>query len=376
MSSLVVRPDSRIVNSQSVNQSFNQSNEGPSKLPMQKSAADYQPVSLSASAKTRPNLEAEMSVVARTKAAIEARLSANLPNTVARVNREAQFVRYTPQSAIPSSDQTNSQKLIRVTDAPVDPFQPLLAKHKKVPLGNTEAPVPILHSPPRKLTQADAAQWRIPPCVSNWKNPRGYTIDLDKRLANDGRAMQIPTISNKFASFSESLFVAERTAREQVDMRSRAEREQRGSQQGKQEAELSRAAEEALKARHTDTRDDDRDYSEKVALGQIAPQSKQTKGGDAQFDPRLFNRSAGLSGGFGSDDAYSVYEKPLFGQSSQSKSQYRPTAGVDGTAAPTSAAARTQPVEFERDESDPFGMSSLLQTPQERPNKRRREEDE
>ena len=29
--------------------------------------------------------------------------------------------------------------------------------------------------------------WKIPPCVSNWKNAKGYTIPLDKRLAADGR---------------------------------------------------------------------------------------------------------------------------------------------------------------------------------------------
>ena len=31
------------------------------------------------------------------------------------------------------------------------------------------------------------ADWKIPPCVSNWKNAKGYTIPLDKRLAADGR---------------------------------------------------------------------------------------------------------------------------------------------------------------------------------------------
>ena len=34
-------------------------------------------------------------------------------------------------------------------------------------------------------------EWKIPPCISNWKNPRGYTIPLDKRLAADGRGLQV-----------------------------------------------------------------------------------------------------------------------------------------------------------------------------------------
>ena len=34
-------------------------------------------------------------------------------------------------------------------------------------------------------------EWKIPPCISNWKNARGYTIPLDKRLAADGRGLQV-----------------------------------------------------------------------------------------------------------------------------------------------------------------------------------------
>jgi SNW domain-containing protein 1 len=30
----------------------------------------------------------------------------------------------------------------------------------------------------------------IPPCISNWKNNKGFTIPLDKRLAADGRGLQ------------------------------------------------------------------------------------------------------------------------------------------------------------------------------------------
>lgn len=65
-------------------------------------------------------------------------------------------------------------------------------KHKvvKVPRGQASPPVPVMHSPPRKLTVQDMKDWKIPPCISNWKNPRGYTISLDKRLAADGRGTQ------------------------------------------------------------------------------------------------------------------------------------------------------------------------------------------
>ena len=36
--------------------------------------------------------------------------------------------------------------------------------------------------------------------MSNWKNARGYTIPLDKRLAADGRGLQEQTVNNNFAT--------------------------------------------------------------------------------------------------------------------------------------------------------------------------------
>lgn len=90
---------------------------------------------------------------------------------------------------------------------------------KKVPRGPGSPPVPILHSPPRKLTVEDKQAWKVPPCISNWKNARGYTIPLDKRLAADGRGLQEVTINNKFATLSESLYVAERKASEDLRIR-------------------------------------------------------------------------------------------------------------------------------------------------------------
>jgi len=46
-----------------------------------------------------------------------------------------------------------------------------------------------------------------------------YTIPLDKRLAADGRGLQEVTINNKFAMLSESLYVAERKAAEDLRVR-------------------------------------------------------------------------------------------------------------------------------------------------------------
>ena len=59
--------------------------------------------------------------------------------------------------------------------------------------------------------------------------------------------------------------------------------------------------------------DEDRDVSERIALGERVPMTKES-----MFDQRLFNQSEGLSTGFGADDEYNIYDKPLFTAGSQS----------------------------------------------------------
>ena len=72
----------------------------------------------------------------------------------------------------------------------VDPLEPPKFKHKRIPGGPRSPPKTIMHSPPRKLTVKDQQDWKIPPCISNWKNAKGYTIPLEMRLSADGRTLQ------------------------------------------------------------------------------------------------------------------------------------------------------------------------------------------
>jgi hypothetical protein len=125
-----------------------------------------------------------------------------------------------------------------MVEAQVDPMEPPKHKHKKVPRGSGSPPVPVLHSPPRKLTVEDQQAWKIPPCVSNWKNARGYTIPLDKRLAADGRGLQETTINNKFATLSESLYIAERKAQEELTIRNQIRKKMSMKEKEDKEAEL------------------------------------------------------------------------------------------------------------------------------------------
>ena len=71
-----------------------------------------------------------------------------------------------------------------------------------------------MHSPPRAVSAKEQQDWKIPPCISNWKNAKGYTIPLDKRLAADGRGLQETAINDNFAKMTEALYVAEQNARQ------------------------------------------------------------------------------------------------------------------------------------------------------------------
>lgn len=70
-----------------------------------------------------------------------------------------------------------------------DPLEPPRFKHKRIPAAPGSPPPTIMRSPPRKLTVKDMQDWKVPPCISNWKNANGYTIPLHMRLQADGRSL-------------------------------------------------------------------------------------------------------------------------------------------------------------------------------------------
>jgi SNW domain-containing protein 1 len=166
------------------------------------------------------------------------------------------YINYTPSDAAPGK-MAGKQRVIRMVDMAVDPLEPPKFKHKKVPNGPPSPPVPVMHSPPRKLTVKDQQAWKIPPVVSNWKNAKGYTIPLDKRLAADGRTLQQATINDKFATLSEALYVAERKARSEVEMRAEMAKRMMAKEKEQQEAKLRELAAKAREERAGLMRHDD-----------------------------------------------------------------------------------------------------------------------
>ncbi|KAL7420264.1 mRNA splicing protein [Cryptotrichosporon argae] len=430
----------------------------------------------------RPDAATVNETAERTRLALErithGKIKAAQPKHVPKADTEASYIRYTPANQ--GGADGGKQRIIKLSSVQEDPLEPARFKHKKIPKAPDEPPVPVLQSPPRPATAQDQKDWMIPPCISNWKNNKGYTIPLDKRLAADGRGLQDIHINDNFAKFSEALYVADRHARDEVRARAQMQqllaqkekaqkeenlrlmaqraREERASlapsaagssrvaaaggsrssaigvglggygsdsdasgdeaandesdaDEDEDEDEAAIAEREAVRAEKRRerekemrmsnmgsemrakilAREQNRDISEKVALGLAKPTASK----ETLLDARLFNREA-LGTGFGSDDSYNVYDKPLFAGSSAAAAIYRPRGnnvendeaygggtaegiatelqkdrfqlgaarGLEGADATD---VRTGPVQFEKDvvvsldgSADPFGVEQFM----------------
>lgn len=144
-----------------------------------------------------------------------------------------------------ATEGTTQQRIIKLHSAAQDPLEPSKIRQKKAPSDKTSPPGAILHSPPRSLDETERAQWQIPPAISNWKNSKGFTIPLDKRLAADGRGLHTARINDNFAKLSEALYFAEQTSRDAVDIRSKLQTEIRNKVDSKHEENLQKIAAEA-----------------------------------------------------------------------------------------------------------------------------------
>ena len=348
----------------------------------------------------RPTAEDVEATAERTRAALEkiatGQVALKQPKNVKVMKqKEPTYVRYTPTSQMgEATGTTHGQRIIKLVERVEDPMEPSKFKQKKLPRGPPTPPPPIMHSPPRKVTAEQQAEWRIPPAISNWKNPKGFTIALDKRMAADGRGLMDVQINDNFAKLSEALGTAERHARDEIRQRAslqqklaekqklekeehlrmlaqkarderagniatpasdedddsdnghrRRRRTRRDNDDSSEEEdeEAARERNELRRERRQEAerkmrmarmgneqklrvlaRENDRDISEKVALGLAKPTASK----ESMFDARLYNQSVG-GAGFGADDSYNVYDRPLFAAQSAAQSIYRPRGGAD-----------------------------------------------
>lgn len=174
-------------------------------------------------------------------------------------------------------------------------------------------------------------------------------------------------INENFSKLAEALYIADRKAREAIEMRSQIEqaiaqrerskkeddlkslanqiREQRSGirpvkddkelqereeirRERQKERQKDRAIQRAAPEKRTQLqRDKERDISEKIALG--LPNAGLANNGDVQFDSRLFNASKGLDTGFGDEEGYNVYDKPWRENEQIANTIYRPSKNID-----------------------------------------------
>jgi SNW domain-containing protein 1 len=373
----------------------------------------------------KPDEDNIKEITEKTRQALEkltqSKVAAAMPVRCAEKRGETQFIRYTPSQQGPAFNSGANQRVIRMVEVQRDPMSPPRFKiNTKIPRGPPSPPAPVLHSPTRKVTAKEQKEWKIPPCISNWKNAKGYTIPLDKRMAADGRGLQQVHINENFAKLAEALYIADRKAREAVEMRAQLEKKLAQKEKERKEDHLRMLAAEARekragirhqavaetndeakerdeirKSRHQDRQRErnqaraapekrkqwerERDISEQIALGLPA---KSISSGETQFDSRLFNQSRGMDTGFGDDEAYSVYDKPWRQGNDVAQGIYRPKKGGDADiyggdldnliktnrfvpdkefSGTDRQASRSGPVQFEKDEDDPFGLDQFLQ---------------
>jgi len=222
------------------------------------------------------------------------------------------------------------------------------------------------------VTAEEQKAWRVPPCISSWKNPKGYTVPLDKRLAADGKHLQEKALNSRIADFAEALYVAEQHKREEVQLRARVEARVAEQERRRADEKLREIAEEAWReARRTEReleeaareeerqlrrrgvdpdslragqtirdrerirRDLDyqreREFKQRALRGRrqvsepidLVSHSNAASKDESLFEQKVFDRAQGISSGFGDEDSHNLYEKPLFATSTAAHLIYR-----------------------------------------------------
>ncbi|ANZ77027.1 BA75_03580T0 [Komagataella pastoris] len=315
---------------------------------------------------TRPSGEEIANCTERTKRALERiindKLHAANPSSIGKPSKGPQFVKYTPASL----EGNSQQRTIKIVERQKDPMLPSSVKHRKVPQGPPPPPPPVLHTSSKKASNEEQKNWHIPPAVSNWKNPKGFTIAVDKRMAAMADDPDRTNVNQEgFSNLAEALEKADKSARENIKLRNevqkkikekeRLEQEEKlrlmavkarearlaKSQRGRESiddsklaglsereairAERRRRAERELKLTRNQDESQiamftkDRDISNEVVLGQSS--RKETQSMESQFDSRLFLKASGTNAKSSEDQ---IYNEPLFAAQEVISSIYRP----------------------------------------------------
>lgn len=267
--------------------------------------------------------------------------------SVKKQQPKAEYVRYTSSNIL--NDEPTSSRIIKIVDKQEDPMAPAKFKQKKQMERPPSPPVPVLHAPLRKATAEEQKAWYIPPAISNWKNPNGFTIAIDKRLAVDGKdpaSNMGQEVSQNTIDLAEALHNADKEARDEIKLRNALKKKISEKETREKEERLRQLAQRTREERRHEIQYDtedarnrafareerlrkaereikmsrmgkeqrtrilakslgDRDVSERTQLGL----AKATKSVENEFDSRLFTKATQVTN---SEDQ--PYDNPLFVQ--------------------------------------------------------------
>ncbi|XP_062963481.1 SNW domain-containing protein 1-like [Cynocephalus volans] len=368
----------------------------------------------------RPDEEAIKEITEKTRAVLEKsvwqKVATSRPLGAVDKLAPARYIRYSPAQQGGPFNSGATQRIIRMAEMRTDPMEPPRFKtNKKIPRGPPSPPAPVMCSPSRQMTVREQREWKIPPCISNWKNAKGYTIPLDKRLAADATGLQTVHIGEKFAKLTQALYTAERKAREAVETRAQVERKMAHKAKERREEKLREMAQKARERRagtktHVEKeareeiwhdrrkerqrarklptaapekrlkvqRSGIRDVTEVIALSMANPRTSS----EVQYDHRLFDRSQGVDSGFAGaqDELYNVYDGAWRGGQGMAQIIYRPSQNLSKDVCADDLEARIKSNRFLPDqevsasdprqrgregpvpfEEDPFGLGNFLE---------------
>lgn len=112
----------------------------------------------------KPSEEETLETVRKTKETIEKltkqKVDSALPVQHAQKVAPAEYIRYTPSQQ--STTGNAQQRIIRMVETQKDPMEPPRFKiNSKIPRAPPSPPAPVMHSPPRKVTQKEQNDWKV-----------------------------------------------------------------------------------------------------------------------------------------------------------------------------------------------------------------------
>ncbi|KYO03618.1 putative pre-mRNA-processing protein 45 [Plasmodium gaboni] len=325
----------------------------------------------------KPDNDEENEIIENTKRNIENILNEKLNKSIVN-KKEEKYYRYIPQNKL---NNNLEERIIKVVEKETDPLDVSKFKHKKLPNIKNSPDYPILRSPTRKLNKEEESDWKIPPCVSNWKNNKGYNIPLDKRIQSDNKKLNHVLVNENFAHLSEYLYVAEKKAREEIQIRNSVMKQKKLKEKEEKENVLKNLAIQARKEKglanssliNDRKREIEREYKieknlkkmknyenryveEQIALNKVNVSKNNNIHDISLFNINEQNNVTTTQ----DDDTYQIYDTALFNNNNNANIYKFSSERLRKNVQKIETRESMEPVKFMKDISDPFGLDSLL----------------